>query len=220
MLRFSVLAPLVVVCLLVGSSHAAMIESAGGNMDQLTVRGTDMVTNVAFGGMNLDDSGPISLTGTGATASGSYNLTNGIAISNFAFNLGDSAFADYAITTRFQAMVDLTYTLLGSLATSSSMHSPCLFMRIQDITAGEMPGTDIVSQYLSKSGVNSKTLTINTMTGSLLAGHVYKLDIEMSCDAILAATGTGNASISLVPEPATLSLLALSGLALARRRHG
>jgi hypothetical protein len=143
-------------------------------------------------------------------------------LSNVQFSLDPGAFAAVDTTYRVIPNVDLTYTIVGLLQSSGGFHSPTLWIRIQDITAGE-PGPDVTNNFKTASGVVNKTLTIPTATGLLQGGRTYRLDLELATDTSSTnnthVNASGAASITFTPEPMTLSLIGIGCLAALRRRR-
>jgi hypothetical protein len=204
-----------------------LISLSGGSISQMTVRGTDSVTNFTFGPVDpLPQVGTISLSGTNATASADYNYSdNGFVIGNLQYSLSPGAFAELATTYRMIPNVDLNYTVTGSLNWSGARGTPTLFVQIQDISGGD-PGPNITNQFFSKSGTSNTTLSVvnsvaNPLTGVLSAGHTYKLSFDIGADTpntnSTVGIAAGGASITWtgVPEPATWSLLAIGAAATA-----
>lgn len=204
--------------------YSNLITLYDGANNQLTLRGSDFVTQAQFGPVSpLPVIGTFALTGTGASASADYSYTDtGIILSNVQFSLDPGAFAAVDVTYRLIPHVDLTYTISGSLQTSGGFNSPTLWIRIQDITAGE-PGTDVSNNFKTASGVINKTLTIPAADGLLQAGRTYRLDLELATDTNSVnnthVTANGAASITFVPEPMMLSLLGLGYLVVVRSGH-
>jgi hypothetical protein len=203
------------------------------SLSQLTLRGTDFVTQTQFGDTSpLPATGTMSLSGTNATASVDYDYSDtGLALSDLQFALSPGAFAEAATTYRIIPSVDLDFTVTGSLHWSGGFGSPTLFVQIQDITGGE-PGPNVTNQFSSKSGTSNATVSVvnsvsNPLTGVLLAGDTYKLSFDLATDTNVpnntSGNSTGGATITwtAVPEPSTIILAALGGLALlaCRRRH-
>ncbi len=204
--------------------YSSLITLYDGANNQLTLRGSDFVTQAQFGPVSpLPVIGTLALTGTGASASADYSYTDtGIILSNVQFSLDPGAFAAVDTTYRLIPHVDLTYTISGSLQTSGGFNSPTLWIRIQDITAGE-PGTDVSNNFKTASGVINKTLTIPAADGLLQAGRTYRLDLELATDTNSVnnthVNANGAASITFIPEPMMLSLMGLGCLGALRRRR-
>ncbi|MCE5269259.1 MAG: hypothetical protein LLG00_15385 [Planctomycetaceae bacterium] len=215
---------------------------AGASTNQLTLRNSDSVASLLLGPVSpLPVNGTWSESDTGVSASGNYSYGDGgLALSNVSFDLGATTVADMATTFRIVPTTDLTFTIDGSIhwvGSSTAKASPTLWARILDITTDEFNPTTITNLRYTSSGKTSYNATIaasagNPITGVLLAGREYKLDLELATvsDSRSTTSGTTTGDVSIlfsseppsVPEPAMFVvwlLLGVMGLGWNRLRR-
>ena len=176
-----------------------------------------------------------SIDGLAASEAG-YSLTN----SGFDITLDHARTGAYLSIAQssgyiyFSADQDIDYIASGSYtAVDPSGRRTLLYSRLHDDTAGsyvyraeQQSYTTVNESFtLGGSGGDSYNFNSGSLTGTLIAGHNYQFHYNTFVLADTTAspsgvTGTGNVSLTFVPEPTTALLLTL-GLALLgiRRRH-
>jgi hypothetical protein len=147
----------------------------------LTLRGTDFSTNSVFANtFPLPQSGTMSLTGPGASASVDYSFSDaGLLLSNLSYALDSKAFAETTADFRITPLVDITYSLTGSLNPTGGIGTPSIFGHISDITMGE-PGTIVFNQQVQKAGTTNQSVALTPNMGTLLSGHEYLISFDVA----------------------------------------
>jgi hypothetical protein len=194
------------------------VNTASG---QLTLRGTDFSTDVDFANtFPLPQSGTMSLTKTGAAASTDYSFSDaGLVLSNLNYSLDPKAFAESSADFRITPLVDIGYTITGSLDPTGGFGTPTIFGHIADITLGE-PGTNLFNQQVQKAGTANKSVTLTPNMGTLLSGHEYLISFDIGQDTAqvnntqIDATGGESILFVATPEPASIVLAGLGLVAL------
>ncbi|MCB9855173.1 MAG: PEP-CTERM sorting domain-containing protein [Phycisphaerales bacterium] len=175
----------------------------------------DNTTNASASDFSGDASGSASQTSTIDPASYSADLDAIASITYDGFGFGSTvAESDFVVAFTVTAPVDFSINGTASASGGGNLASVRL-VRIGGV------GTP-TQTFASLSGTNS---TIIDVDGSLLPGN-YELrsHAEAGADFVFeSGTYSGTASTSftmtLTPEPSSLVLLTLGGIALIRRRH-
>ncbi len=206
--------------------------------------GAGITTGSAWQGFIMDFNDAVFREADSAVNPGDYSsltLTSLSVLSHGATGkIDDVYFAIYEVDTSAASSADFTYTLVGQSALGVMGDVTFEFGSITSTTGGDLTLSSTgVYAFLSKNkgttAVASGTLTdivsntsgwtkrygiINASETDGLTGHNYAI-----ANTALTADRTGNVSYSFtatsaIPEPATatLSLLALAGLAARRRR--
>ncbi|MEN6448876.1 MAG: hypothetical protein ABFC96_00155 [Thermoguttaceae bacterium] len=194
----------------------------GPSTNQLTLRNSASVSSLLFGPVSpLPVNGNWSQSDTGVSASADFSYgDSGLVLSNALFDLGATTLVDLATTFRIFPTTDLAFSISGSinwLGSSTAKASPTLWARIQDITVDEFNPITLTNLRYTSSGKTTYSATIvgtasNPTTGLLLAGHEYKLDLELATvsDSRSTTSGTTTGAVSIlfsgevpptVPEP-------------------
>jgi len=185
---------------------------------------------------SLPDSGTVSASFAGNTATVGYSLSNAA----FMITFGETSGVNSNDTGYVIAQLDFTpdanvdYSLDGAYgALDAEAGYDAYSVSLVDLTdsvalfvnSQVSVGTPSESFTLGQVGGDSSNSLSGSLSGSLIAGHNYRFNVQ-SQKANLGASGiasaSGFASLTFIPEPDTglLVMAGLFGLAYRQRRHG
>jgi len=153
---------------------------------------------------------------------------------------GPASLATGAQGTYNVSITDTNYNLLGAMisADKGSIGSPAIIAFTgQDAAANQIYGSNVVGVgaglnvaipagvplfsfvFTAPAALGPAILRVVDDTENGMTGGSFKFDSGTSGNISPSAIGAGTFECTITPEPMTLSLLALGGLAALRRRH-
>jgi hypothetical protein len=166
--------------------------------------------------------------GSSVNANATFSFTNdAFSISNIDNKrVGFGAIAGESIRVAFTVDTPTDFIFSGSYISTNSAASSgrAAFENVltdRTTSANLIPSTSTFTSTFN-AGVNA--ISIPTATGTLLPGHVYIWQttiqsLSSGTGAPEFSTGTGNITLSFVPAPGSVGVLALGAGAMLRRRR-